>query len=80
MTEVMDDSKYAKGTGMFSVYEKVDLPADPKKRCLALLDLGNESLLANDFNILDFVPYPGLGNVGPRKPAHARAKAPARSS
>jgi len=64
MTEVMDDSKYAKGTGMFSVYEKVDLPTDPKKRCTALLELGNESLLANDFNILDFLPYPGLGNVG----------------
>ena len=68
MTEIMDDSKYAKGTGIFSVYEKVDFPADPKKRCLALLDLGNETLLANDFNILDFVPYPGLGNVGPEEP------------
>ncbi len=65
MTEAMDDSKYAKGTAIFSIYEKVELPADPKKRCLALLDLGNDSLLANDFNILDFVPYPGLGNVAP---------------
>lgn len=68
MTEVMDDSKYAKGTGIFSIYEKVDLPADMKKRCLALLDLGNETLLANDFNILDFLPYPGLGNVAPDEP------------
>lgn len=67
MTEVMDDSKYAKGTAIFSIYEKVDLPMEPKKRCLALLDLGNDSLLANDFNILDFVPYPGLGNVGPEE-------------
>jgi len=63
--EVLDDSKYAKGTGIFSIYEKVEFPSDPKKRCLALLDLGNETLLANDFNILDFVPYPGLGNVKP---------------
>jgi len=63
--EVLDDSKYARGTGIFSIYEKVDLPAEPKKRCLALLELGNETLLANDFNILDFVPYPGLGNVKP---------------
>jgi hypothetical protein len=67
MTEALDDSKYAKGTGIFSIYEKVDLPADPKKRCTALLELGNESLLANDFNILDFLPYPGLGNVGPNE-------------
>jgi hypothetical protein len=65
MTDTLDDSKYAKGTGIFSIYEKVELPAEPKKRCLALLDLGNDGLLANDFNILDFVPYPGLGNVGP---------------
>ena len=67
MTDTLDDSKYAKGTGIFSIYEKIDLPADPKKRCLSLLDLGNDSLLANDFNILDFVPYPGLGNVGPEE-------------
>jgi len=67
MTDTLDDSKYAKGTGIFSIYEKIDLPSDPKKRCLALLDLGNDSLLANDFNILDFVPYPGLGNVGPEE-------------
>ncbi len=66
--EVLDDSKYARGTGIFSVYEKVELPTDPKKRCLALLDLGNDTLLANDFNILDFVPYPGLGNVRPDEP------------
>ena len=67
MTEVMDDSKYAKGTAIFSIYEKVELPSDPKKRCLALLEMGNDSLLANDFNILDFVPYPGLGNVNPEE-------------
>jgi hypothetical protein len=64
MTEVLDDSKYAKGTGIFSVYEKVDFPADMKKRSQALLDLGNETLLENDFIILGFVPYPGLGKVG----------------
>ncbi|HET9870780.1 MAG TPA: hypothetical protein VFR02_09840, partial [bacterium] len=50
--EVMDDSKYAKGTGLFSVYEGVDLPADPAKRCSALMELGTETLLANHFNIL----------------------------
>jgi hypothetical protein len=65
MAEVLDDSKYAMGTGIFSIYEKVDLPKDPKKRSVALLELGNETLLANDFIILDFVPYPGFGNVGP---------------
>ena len=65
MTEFIDDSKYSKGTGIFSIYEKVELPSDPKKRCQALLDLGNESLLANDFNILDFLPFPALGNVAP---------------
>lgn len=65
MTDILDDSKYARGTGIFSIYEKVELPVDPKKRGLALLELGNDSLLANDFIILDFVPYPGLGNVKP---------------
>ncbi len=67
-TEILDDSKYARGTGIFSIYEKIELPAEPKKRCLALLELGNDTLLANDFNILDFVPYPGLGNVKPDEP------------
>src|SRR5579859_5064727 len=65
MVEVLDDSKYAMGTGIFSIYENVEFPADVKKRCTALLELGTETLLANDFIILDFVPYPGLGNVGP---------------
>lgn len=64
MTETLDDSKYAKGTGIFSVYEKVDFGADVKKRSKALLDLGFETLLDNDFIILDFIPYPGLGTVG----------------
>ncbi len=64
MTEFIDDSKYSKGTGMFSIYDNVDFPADIKKRCLALLELGNKTLLDNDFIILDFVPYPGFGNVG----------------
>jgi hypothetical protein len=62
--ELIDDSKYSEGTGIFSVYEKVELPADVKKRCMALLDLGTETLLANDFIILDIIPYPGLGRVG----------------
>lgn len=66
MTDAMDDSKYSKGTGLFSVYKKVEFSDDIKKRCLGLLDLGNKTLLENDFIILDFVPYPGLGNVGPK--------------
>ncbi len=65
MPEIIDDSKYAKGTGLFSVYENVSFPEDVKKRCMALLDFGTETLLKNDFIILDFVPYPGLGRVGP---------------
>ncbi|HEY5037512.1 MAG TPA: hypothetical protein VIJ93_00410 [bacterium] len=64
MTEFMDDSKYSKGTGLFSIYENVDFQKDVKKRCLALLEFGTETLLKNDFIILDFVPYPGLGRVG----------------
>jgi len=64
MTESLDDSKYSKGTGIFSIYKKVDFPEDVKKRCMALMDLGTDTLLKNDFIILDFVPYPGLGNVG----------------
>lgn len=62
-TEVLDDSKYAKGTGIFSIYENVNFPPDVKKRSMALLELGTQSLLENDFIILDFVPYPGLGSV-----------------
>jgi len=64
-TVVMDDSKYAKGTGIFSIYKNVELPTDVKKRCQALMDLGTETLLDNNFIILDFIPYPGLGAVGP---------------
>ncbi len=64
MVESLDDSKYAKGTGLFSVYENVSFPENVKKRCSALLEFGNETILKNDFIILDFVPYPGLGNVG----------------
>ncbi|HVZ79969.1 MAG TPA: hypothetical protein VHE12_04110 [bacterium] len=64
-TETLDDSKYAKGTGIFSIYEKVEMPADPKKLGTALLEMGNDSLLANHFNILGFIPFPGLGLVGP---------------
>jgi hypothetical protein len=66
MTESIDDSKYAKGTGIFSVYEKVPFPDDVKERSLALLAFGTDTLLENDFIILDFVPFPGLGNVGPK--------------
>ncbi|HVM33484.1 MAG TPA: hypothetical protein VMU88_10145 [bacterium] len=62
--EVMDDSKYAKGTGLFSVYENVEFPSDPVKRCQALMELGTETLLANHFNILNFVPFPAVGEVG----------------
>ena len=40
--EVMDDSKYAKGTGLFSVYENVEFASDPVKRCKALMELGTE--------------------------------------
>lgn len=64
MAELIDDSKYSKGTGLFSVYDNIELPADVKKRCAALLDLGTETLLANDFIILDVLPFPGLGRVG----------------
>jgi len=64
MTELIDDSKYSKGTGIFSIYEKVELSANVKKRCVDLLDLGTETLLANNFIILDIIPYPGLGPVG----------------
>jgi hypothetical protein len=64
MTEMLDDSKYSKGTGIFSVYDNVSFPANVKKRCLALLDFGTETLLANDFIILDFVPFPGMGKIG----------------
>jgi hypothetical protein len=64
MEEFVDDSKYSKGTGIFSVYEKVELSEDVKKRCGQLLDLGTETLLANDFIILDVIPFPGLGRVG----------------
>ena len=63
-TAVIDDSKYAKGTGIFSVYKNVELPTDVKKRCKALMELGTETLLDNNFIILDIIPYPGLGNVG----------------
>jgi hypothetical protein len=63
-TATIDDSKYAKGTGIFSVYKNVELPTDVKKRCQALMELGTETLLANNFIILDIIPYPGLGNVG----------------
>jgi hypothetical protein len=62
--EAMDDSRYAKGTGLFSVYENVDFPSDVKKRCMALMDLGTETLLDNNFIILNCVPFPGLGQVG----------------
>jgi hypothetical protein len=64
MAELIDDSKYSKGTGIFSVYENVSLSGDVKKRCMELLDLGTETLLANHFIILDIVPFPGLGSVG----------------
>lgn len=64
MAELIDDSKYSKGTGIFSVYEKVEFSTDVKKRCMALLELGTSTLLANDFIILDVVPFPGLGRVG----------------
>jgi len=64
MTEALDDSKYSKGTGIFSVYKNVEFPSDIKQRCTALHDFGTQTLLANDFIILDFVPYPGLGNIG----------------
>jgi hypothetical protein len=64
LAEIIDDSKYSKGTGIFSIYEKVELSADVKKCCANLLDLGTETLLANDFIILDILPYPGLGRVG----------------
>ena len=64
MPEILDDSKYAKGTAIFSVYDNVELPSDIKKRCMALLDLGTKTLLENNFIILDIIPYPGLGEVG----------------
>ncbi len=64
MIEHLDDSKYAKGTGLFSIYNRVEFPSDVKKRSLALLEFGTETLLENDFIILDFVPFPGLGNMG----------------
>jgi hypothetical protein len=63
-TVTLDDSKYAKGTGIFSIYKNVEFPMDIKKRCMALLELGTETLLANNFIILDFIPYPGLGEIG----------------
>jgi len=64
MAELIDDSKYSKGTGIFSVYEKVEFSPDVKKRSQELLDLGNQTLLANDFIILGVIPFPGLGRVG----------------
>jgi len=64
MTELLDDSKYSKGTGIFSVYENVEFSPDVKKRCMELLNLGTETLLANNFIILDVIPFPGLGKVG----------------
>jgi hypothetical protein len=64
MTELIDDSKYSKGTGIFSVYENVAFSPDVNKRCVELLNLGTETLLANDFIILDIIPFPGLGKVG----------------
>jgi len=62
--EVMDDSKYSRGTGIFSIYDKVEFPGDARKRSWALLDLGTQTLLDNHFIILDFIPFPGLGQVG----------------
>jgi hypothetical protein len=64
MAEFIDDSKYSKGTGLFSIYKNITFSGDVKKRCMDLLTLGTETLLANDFIILDVVPYPGLGSVG----------------
>ncbi len=64
MAECMDDSKYAKGTCLFSIYKDVFFSDDIKKRCLALQELGTETVLENNFIILDIVPFPGLGKVG----------------
>ncbi len=64
MTEFIDDSRYSKGTGIFSVYENVKLSTDVKKRCNELYDLGNDTVLANNFFILGVIPYPALGAVG----------------
>jgi hypothetical protein len=65
MAELIDDSRYSRGTGLFSVYHEVDLPKNPTDCCLALFDLGTRSLLADEFIILDFLPFPGLGQLGP---------------
>lgn len=67
MTDCIDDSKYSKGTGIFSVYKNVAFAGDVKKRCVDLFNLGTETLLANNFIILDVVPYPGMGAVGEKE-------------
>jgi hypothetical protein len=61
MAIILDDSRYSRGTGIFSIYDGVALPSDPGKRALALMDLGTQTLVDNGFTLLGFVPYPGLG-------------------